>query len=368
MQLTIKRDKSVLISLFLIFLLISSLLGCSPSIRTSTPELIETSVSGILKVHYIDVGHGDCILIQAPSGKNMLIDAGNNTDADKITSYIANLGIKKLDIVVGTHPHADHIGSLDDVINTFDIGQVVMPKLIHTTRTYEDVLLAIQNKALKITSAKAGLALDLGNELSTTLVGPYSDDYDNLNDYSAVIHLTFGNTSFLFTGDAEEPSESEMVASGANLKADVLKVGHHGSSSSSTISFLNKVSPKHAVITLGKDNSYGHPHQETINKFINAGINIYRTDMVGTIIAASDGTNITFNTSPSAVKATAPAPISNQDTEPAITSTDSITVYTTDTGLKYHKEGCSYLEDIKIELTLIEAKDLELDPCGVCKP
>lgn len=275
------------------------LLGCSinPAVPTITP------VSGDLKVHYIDVGQGDCILIQAPSGKNMLIDAGNNSDGDKITSYIKNLGIKKLDIVVGTHPHADHIGALDDIINTFNIGQVVMPKVSYTTRTYEDVLLAVQSKNLKITSARAGVNLDLGTGIATTLNGPVSDKYSNLNDYSAVIHLTFGNTSFLFTGDAEEQPESEMVASGTNLKADVLKIGHHGSSSSTSSTFLNKVSPKHAVIMLGKDNSYGHPHEETINKLTNAGIKIYRTDMNGTIIVTSDSKSLEFNTSPISVKA-----------------------------------------------------------------
>ena len=175
-----------------------------------------------LKVHIIDVGQADCIFIQAPK-KNMLIDAGNDADSNLIISYLKNLGISKIDIVVGTHPHEDHIGSLDSVINTFDIGKIYMPKVSHNTKTFEDVLTAIKNKGLKVTTAIAGVSLDLGKGLTAKMLAPNSSKYNDLNDYSAVIKLTFGNTSFLFTGDAETVSEQKCLQRSMTLKLMCLK-------------------------------------------------------------------------------------------------------------------------------------------------
>ncbi|NLY46737.1 MAG: hypothetical protein GX053_12250 [Tissierella sp.] len=172
-----------------------------------------------------------------------------------------------------------------------------MPKVNHTTKTYEDVLLAIQNKGLKITAPTPGSTFNLG-QAKFTILAPNSSSYEDLNNYSIVIKMEYGNNSFLFTGDAEDISENEMISKGFDLSADVLKVGHHGSSSSTTQTFLNKVNPKYAVIMVGNDNSYGHPHEETMNKLKSKGITVYRTDENGTIIAISDGTNITFNTNP----------------------------------------------------------------------
>jgi competence protein ComEC len=157
---------------------------------------------GELKVHFIDVGQADCILIQAPN-KTMLIDAGNNADSNLILSYLKNLKINKIDVLVGTHPHEDHIGSLDSVIDSFDIGAVYMPKISTNTKTFEDVLLSIQKKGLKVTTAKAGVVLDLGEGVKAEMFAPNSDKYEEINEYSAVIKLTYGETSFLFTGDAE---------------------------------------------------------------------------------------------------------------------------------------------------------------------
>jgi Predicted hydrolase (metallo-beta-lactamase superfamily) len=288
-------------------LLITSLVGCNSS--SSIPKFIQssgtTSSTNILpesttvtpeqklKISYIDVGQADSILIQIPNGKNVLIDAGNNEDADTITSYLKKQGINKLDIVIGTHPHEDHIGSLDTVIKTFDIGQVIMPKKDATTQTYKNVIAAIAAKGLKITEAKAGLKLDLGSEAAAQLLAPNFSNYDYVNDYSAVVRLIYGNNSFLFEGDTQELSENEMVKAGYNLKADVLKVGHHGSHTSSSSAFLAKVSPKYAIISVGKDNSYGHPAQTTLDKLNGIGAKVYRTDQSGTIVVESDGTKIT---------------------------------------------------------------------------
>ena len=247
---------------------------------------------GHLKVHFIDVGQADCILIQSDE-HTMLIDAGNNGDAKKVVAYIKSQNIEDLDYVVGTHPHEDHIGGLDAVIENFDIGVIYMPKAMNTTKTFEDVLNAIAKKGMKVTTPIPGTKVEFG-EASFTILAPNSDNYKEVNNYSIVIKLVHGNNSFLFTGDAEDVSEKEMMEKGFDLSADVLKVGHHGSSSSTTEEFLMKVNPQYAVICVGKDNKYGHPHKETLDLLNKKGIKIYRTDKSGTIIAISDGESITF--------------------------------------------------------------------------
>jgi len=255
-------------------------------------------VSGTLQVHFIDVGQADCILIEAPSGKTMLIDAGNNEDAGTVTSYIEKQKISKLDIVVGTHPHEDHIGGLDAVIDAFKIGQVIMPSKTHTTETFKDVLGAVKNKGLKITPAKTGVKLNLGDGVTAVVLAPNGSDYEDLNNYSAVIRIAFGSTSFLFTGDVGEMSESEMLrnVSMYALGSTVLKVGHHGSSDATSEPFLDLVDPTYATICVGKGNDYDHPAQETLEKLKNRGVKVFRTDLDGTIVAVSDGSEVTFHT------------------------------------------------------------------------
>ena len=250
---------------------------------------------GQLKVHFIDVGQADSILIQSDE-QTMLIDAGNNADSEDVVAYIKSQNIDKLDYVVGTHPHEDHIGGLDAVIESFDIGVIYMPKAMSTTKTFEDVLNAISKKGMKVTTPVPGTTAKFG-EASFTILAPNSDSYKETNNYSIVIKLDHGNNSFLFTGDAEDVSEKEMIEKGYDLSADVLKVGHHGSSTSTTKEFLEKVNPKYALISAGKDNRYGHPHKETIDLLNKKGIEIYRTDESGTIIAISNGESLTFEES-----------------------------------------------------------------------
>lgn len=251
-----------------------------------------------MKVSFIDVGQADSILIQTPHGKNVLIDAGNNEDAGKVISYLQSQGITRLDIVAGTHPHEDHIGGLDAVINTFNIGEIYMPKVTTTTQTFLDVIAAISNKGMSITTPVPGTTIDLEPGLKLEILAPNASTYDDLNNYSIVFKLTYGSKSFLFTGDAGSISEEEMLSAGFDLKADVLKVGHHGSTSSTTNAFLSAVSPKYAVISVGKDNPYGLPAQSTMDKLMNSGVAVYRTDECGTIVATCDGSSITFNTNP----------------------------------------------------------------------
>jgi len=242
-----------------------------------------------LQVHYIDVGQGDAILLVSPSKKTMLIDAGENDDEELIVNYIKKQGIDKLDYVVGTHPHADHIGGLDNVIRKLNIGDLYMPKVVHTTKTYESVINEARKKDLKIKGAKAGVEFLLDEDISVSMFSPKESKYKELNNYSPIMKVTYKDTSFLFTGDAEREVEEEVIDAGYDISANVLKVGHHGSTSSTTDKFLGKVNPSIAVIQVGKDNKYGHPHDETIKKLMDMGVEILRTDVNGDIILLSDG-------------------------------------------------------------------------------
>jgi competence protein ComEC len=363
-----------------------------------TPAASESQgVSGELKVHFINVGQADSILI-IDGNKSMLIDAGNNPDGADVVNYIKEQGIKKLDIVIGTHAHEDHIGGMDTVIKSFDIGQVFLPKTTHSTKTFEDVLLAIKAKGLKISSPTPGTDIKLNSAMGKILA-PNGSDYKDLNDGSIVVKLNFGNNSFMFTGDAEEASEREILGKGFDVKSDLLKVGHHGSYSSTTDSFLKAVNPKYAVIMVGKDNSYGHPHKTTVEKLKTKGIKVYRTDELGTIIATSDGKNITFNTkegsyayagtgssssnsgsssgssgslgssSSSTVGTTNPASTPKPTSPPAAVGSTKIAFYTPG-GKSYHfSKSCSTLSRSK---TILEGNLSDVialgkdDPCDRC--
>lgn len=258
--------------------------------NSQNEQQIEFVAQEDLLIDFIDVGQADSILVRNQD-KVMLIDAGTNEAGETVVNYLENLGITKIDHLIGTHPHEDHIGGLDDVINNFDIGQIYMPKIETTTKTFEDVLDAIENKNLTVTAPNKGDKIELGQAVGEFMTEPILDK-DNLNVSSLVLRLEFGNTSYLFMGDAEEENEETI----SWPKTDVLKVGHHGSSTSSSESFLEQVQPKYAIIMAGKDNSYGLPKQETIDKLNNIGCEIYRTDEDGTIQMTSDGNTIEIKT------------------------------------------------------------------------
>jgi competence protein ComEC len=282
----LKYGKKNLRYILTLLALIITLSGCSP-IDTSNSN--NTQDKSLLLVHYIDVGQADSILVQV-NNKNMLIDAGNRGDADAVVSYLQKQGVKKLDYVIATHPHEDHIGSMSDVIKKFPITEFYAPKKTSTTKTFENMINALNGK--KIITAKTGVKLNLGDNITAELLAPNSDKYEDLNNYSAVLKLTYGDNKFLFMGDAEKLSEEELLDSNMDISADVIKVGHHGSSTSSSKEFLDKVSPKIAVISAGKGNDYGHPHQETLTEFKKRSFTVYRTDIDGTIVLQSDGKNI----------------------------------------------------------------------------
>lgn len=283
-----------LILLFLMLLFTASLVSCS--FDTTAPG-VEPDKSH-LNIHFIDVSQADSILITTPDNKTMLIDAGNNEDGYDIVRYIKNMGIDTIDVLVGTHPHEDHIGGMDNVIDSFKIGSFYMPKVASNTKTYEDVLDAAESKGLRIIAARGGMNIDFSDNVNVEVLAPNSMKYDDLNNYSIVIKLTYKDNSFLFMGDAEKESENEILSRGYDIMADLIKIGHHGSSSSTSEKFIQAVSPKYAVISVGKGNDYGHPHKETMGLLKKYGISVYRTDECGTVVASSDGVNITFNVKP----------------------------------------------------------------------
>lgn len=249
------------------------------------------NVDGSLSVHFIDVGQGDCIYINQGE-YNMLIDAGNNEDGEKLVSYLKSLNVNGFDYVIGTHPHEDHIGGMDDIINNFEIENYYMPDKLSTTKTFEDVLDALDAKGLSYTVPNIDDEFKLGD--ATFKVIYSGDDTNDINDSSIVLKMTYGDNSFLFTGDAT--SNVEEIILNKDIKSDVLKVAHHGSSYSSTTEFLDKVDPKYAIISVGTNNSYNHPASITLQKLSNRDIKVYRTDLDGTIIFTSDGTNLSVQT------------------------------------------------------------------------
>lgn len=284
-----KFYKRLLAAVVLIFTLCMA--GCS-QMALHSPE-VSGPVSGTdLRVNFIDVGQGDSTLIEK-DGHFMLIDAGERDQGETVVSYLKKRGVKKLDYVIGTHPHSDHIGGMEAVIKAFDIGKVILPEKEHTTKIYERLLDAIEEKDLKVTLPKVGDLYDLGSA-SFQILAPNRDYGDNLNNWSVGIRLTYGKNSFVLCGDAEKEAEADMAANGLTLKADVLKLSHHGSSTSSTDQFMDLVNPKYAIISCGKNNDYGHPHKEILEMLKKRSITAFRTDQLGTIVAVSDGTNVTF--------------------------------------------------------------------------
>lgn len=260
--------------------------------QTPVPETTSMPSGEKITITYLDVGQGDSAFIELPEGKTMLIDASESKASDDIISFISGKGYKKIDYLVATHPHADHIGGMKEVIESFDIGEIYMPKASTNTKTYEKLLLAIADKGKKIKAASAGMTICEGVDI----LAPNADKYEDLNNYSVVIKITNGNHKFLFMGDAETISENEIMNAGFDVSADVIKVGHHGSGTSSGTNFVKATGAKYAVFSVGEGNSYNHPHTFIVERWQNAGATILRTDLNGNITVISDGANINVTT------------------------------------------------------------------------
>lgn len=262
------------------------------------PAASQTAPEGTLQVYYFDVGQADSELICLPTGEHILIDAGTSSTQEELVRQLRSLGAETLDLVVATHPHADHIGGMAAVLEELTVEQIVMPVTsgdsTPTTQTYETLLDAIEAEGLTVTPAQAGEEIWNGGGASLQVLAPNAQSYGDLNDYSVVLRLVYGADSFLFTGDAEETSEEEMLSRGYTLSATVLKCGHHGSETSTSQPFLDAVRPQYAVISCGVDNDYGHPDQVTLDRLEAVGAEVLRTDLQGTIVAFTEGSGVTM--------------------------------------------------------------------------
>lgn len=288
-EVLMRKTKGFLLT-FISAIMVIIMVGCNGSDLPSSADKPE------LEVSFIDVGQGDSTLVISPSGKTMLIDAGDNSYGKNVVEYIKELGISKIDVLVGTHPDADHIGGIDMVIDNFEIGTFYMPKKTHTTKTYEDVLTSAKNKGLKITAGIADKVIDFDPDVKAVILSPENKNYSDNNAYSIAIQLTYGKNKFLFTGDIEKENEKDMISKyGNSLRSDVIKLAHHGSSTSNDSEFLDIVSPDAAVVSCAYKNKYGHPHKEVLNYLEENDIPLYRTDEQGTIVIYSDGNELSVN-------------------------------------------------------------------------
>ena len=252
-----------------------------------------TTPKGTLAVHFLDIGQGDSIFIELPNSQTMLVDAGENYYGEGIINYIYDCGYEKLDYLVATHPHSDHIGSMSYIVRHMDIDAVYMPKVSTTTKTYENLLDSISKKGLKIKTAMAGTRILDIDELEIVILAPVEIYEDDLNNCSVILKITYKDRSFLLTGDAEKKEFEDVYL---DMSADVLKVAHHGSSTSTTEEILEKIKPEIAVISLGEDNEYGHPHTSTLKLLNNIECDIYRTDEDKTVKISTDGENLEVET------------------------------------------------------------------------
>lgn len=267
---------------------VGAFLGLSPS--AVIPE-------GELEVHFLDVGNADCILVRQGE-QNMLIDAAERDNGEEIIRYLAQQGVQKLDLVIATHPHADHIGGMAEVINRFPVSRFVMSfmpdEATPTTLVYTRMLEALDAQGVQVDEAIPGDVYELGTA-RLQILAPY-ESVDDANDISVVSRLTFGERAFVFTGDTGKGVEKQMLEGPYTLRADVLKLSHHGSNTGNSERFLYEVMPQYAVITCGEGNSYGHPHQEVLDRVLRREIQPLRSDVHGTIVFTTDGTELTVRT------------------------------------------------------------------------
>lgn len=398
MKNSMKRIRPVLCAILLVALLLS-LCGCGTTEQTQSttslntqPDVTQQStqdttiepateattepdqpvVTGSgLKVHFIDVGQADAALVTCDD-QAMLIDGGNAEDSNVMYTYLKKNGITHLDYVIGTHAHEDHIGGIAGALNYATVDTVYCPVTGHDSKAFANFVKAVNKHGATITVPYAGMSFSLGSAAVTILAVNADTDTNNT---SIVLRITYGNTSFLFTGDAEYAVEQVLIDSGAELRSTVLKVGHHGSDSSSSYSFLWNVMPQYAVISVGKGNTYGHPTEEVLSRLRDAGTTLYRTDMQGDIIATSNGSTVSFSVSRNA-NADTFGSIGTNSTEPATEETQSAGVdyiINIKSGL-FHYPDCGAVSNMseknKQEYTGTREDLIEqgYTPCGWCKP
>ncbi len=347
------------------FLLLLSVLlsGCVirvevPTYETEPRQTQQQELAGDgLTVHFIDVGQADCILLEC-DGEYLLIDGGNRDDGQLVVSYLDQMGIEKLDTVVCTHAHEDHVGGLPSVLAVFPTDAVYCPTKTYSSRVFDDFMRYVDQQGLEVTLPVPGETISIG-QAQATILGPVKS-YADPNDTSIVLRIDYGETSFLFTGDMETIAENDMMDHWDNdelFHVDVLKLGHHGSSTSTSYRLLNAAQPTYGVIPVGKDNDYGHPHRETVTKLRQAGVISLRTDELGTIIARSDGSEISFTWDNQSV--------TPEDVEPG----EAMVFIGNKNSKTFHSPDCGSLpsEKNRVEFdTYNEAVEAGYKACGSC--
>lgn len=337
-----------------LFILLISIIAVKPKAADNGTE------KGFFSVEYIDVGQGDCALVQC-DGHYMMIDGGPSKASSVVYTVLKNKGIKNIDIMIATHPDEDHIGGLSGALNYAKVSKILSPVTTHDTKTFKSLLKYINKQGKSITVPKLDDEEYLGSA-KIKVIGPVYD-CDDTNNKSIVVKITYGKNSFIFMGDAEKQEESDILRKYGKLDCDVLKVGHHGSNSSTTRSLLKSIMPEYAVISVGKDNKYGHPTEKTLNRLAQEKIQIFRTDLQGDITFYSDGENITVETEKN---------VSN-DLSAAVTTNSSAYVINTNTK-KFHIPTCSSVNDMKqknrkdVNMSRDEVISDGYIPCKRCNP
>ncbi len=347
----------------LFFLLAALLSGCGYTATTPTTVPPAAAISGeeTLTVHFIDVGQADCILLEC-GGEFALIDGGNKDDSQLVVAYLEDQGVEILNTVISTHPHEDHLGGLPAVLSVFPTQTILSPTTTHDSKIFNDFLHYADQQGVPVEIPEPGSVYHLGNEdggATLTILGPVQA-YPNLNDTSLVVQAEFGGTRFLFTGDMEVTAENDMLdywEGQVDWQSDVLKVGHHGSYTSTGYRFLYEVNPSYAVISLGGDNPYGYPHDEPMSRLKHAGVTALRTDTLGTIVATSDGKDISFTWE-------------KQNAQPEdVVSAEEFTYIGNRNSLKFHTDRCENLPSQRNQVifqTYNDAIAAGYTPCGGC--
>ena len=337
-------------SIFTLLYTLIFLTGCTP--QAGMPGSEENGFA----VHYIDVGQADSALVLC-GDQAMLIDGGNTEDSNVVVAYLKKQNVDHLDYVICTHAHEDHVGGLSGPLSVMPADEIYAPKTGASSKAYQNFLKKAEEQKKEIIHPKAGDKFTLGSS-SVQILGPVNEDGADINNTSIVLKITYGDTAFLFTGDAEREEEQEILSCHYDLKADVLKVGHHGSKNSTTYPFLREVMPEYAVISVGRDNSYGHPTEEALSRLQDAGATILRTDLLGDIIITSDGHEV--QTENVKTPSSSPTPVSKSQAEEYIGNKKSKLV---------HLPSCKSLpseENRAIFQTPEEAYEQGYSPCGNC--
>lgn len=369
------RSKSLLVMIIFAIILLC-MIGCGMKAELYTIIENDTTyseiqdnfqeVTGTLEVHYIDVGQADATLIMN-DGHNMLIDGGNSEDSSLIYAYLKEYSVDKLDYMICTHAHEDHVGGLAGALNYAKVETVYCPVKSYDTEVFSDFLKYLHRQEREITIPDAGTEFMLGNA-KCTILGLDSEEKDP-NNTSIVLKAEYGKTTFLFSGDAEQSVENIILDKGYDVSCTVLKVPHHGSDTSLSYRWLNAAMPEYGVISVGKDNTYGHPCEDTLSKLRDAGVTVFRTDLQGDIICKSDGQKVTFEIERNAEINTLEDSGSGQKN---LYNTENYVL--NENTKKFHRVSCTSVMQMKKEnrkvATLSRGELIEqgYDPCGNCKP